>query len=88
MQQIIQAINNDEKEVCLAKPPIALGDSADDELYEDPDNGQRSLLIKEYNEVIDELVSDSSNQIDIIPPDFYGYFNYYDPQSGTYRYEI
>jgi lysophospholipase L1-like esterase len=88
MQQIIQAINNDEKEVCLAKPPIALGDSADGEPYEDPDNGQRSLLIKEYNEVIDELVSDSSNQIDIIPPDFYGYFNYYDPQAGTYRYEI
>ena len=50
MQQILDAINNAGKEVCLAKPGIALGDVADSgPPYPDPDNGARSLLIKEYN---------------------------------------
>jgi lysophospholipase L1-like esterase len=55
--------------------------------YPDPDIGQRSVLIKEYNEVVNELFNDPTNYINIIPPDFYAYFNYYDPATGTYRYE-
>ncbi|MEA1867766.1 MAG: discoidin domain-containing protein, partial [Thermodesulfobacteriota bacterium] len=88
MQQIINAINVDSRETCLAKAPIALGNGYDSEPYPDPDIGQRSVLIKEYNEVVNELVNDLSNQIDITPPDFYSYFNYYDPATGSYRYEI
>jgi lysophospholipase L1-like esterase len=88
MQQIIDAINADGRETCLAKAPIALGDCYGCEPYPDPDTGPRSVLIKEYNEVIDELVNESSNLIDIIPPDFYSYFNYYDSQAESYRYEI
>jgi lysophospholipase L1-like esterase len=88
MQQIINAINVDGRETCLAKAPIALGDSYDSEPYPDPDIGPRSVLIREYNEVVDELVSDPLNQIEIIPPDFYSYFNYYDSVTGSYRYEI
>jgi len=91
MQQIINAVNADGRETCLAKAPIALGDCNDPSVcvpYPDPDTGPRSILIKEYNEVVDELASDPSNQIDIIPPDFYAYFNYYDPTTGSYRYEI
>jgi lysophospholipase L1-like esterase/hemin uptake protein HemP len=87
MQQIIDAINTDGRETCLSKAPIALGDGVESTPYPDPDTGPRSVLIKEFNEVIDELANDLSNQIDISPPDFYGYFNYYDPVTGKYRYE-
>jgi lysophospholipase L1-like esterase len=87
MQQIIDAINTDGRETCLAKAPIALADCNTCTPYPDPDTGQRNVLIKEYNQVIDELVSNLLNQIDIIPPDFYTYFNYYDPATQSYRYE-
>jgi lysophospholipase L1-like esterase len=87
MQQIIDAINDAGKEVCLAKPPIALGSTADSDPYEDPDQGTKSLWIKEYNQVIDELVNDPLNNISVAPPDFYSYFNYYDPSTNRYRYE-
>jgi lysophospholipase L1-like esterase len=71
----------------LAKVPIALGASVDSQPYQDPDNGLRNVLIKEYNEVVDELVSDSLNDIVVVPPDFYSYFNSVDPQTGELRYE-
>jgi lysophospholipase L1-like esterase len=91
MQQIIDAINADGRETCLAKAPIALGDCFDPFIcvpYIDPDNGPRSVMIKEYNEVVDELFNEPTNYINIIPPDFYSYFNYYDPQAEIYRYEV
>ena len=87
MQQIADAINNAGKEVILAKPPITLGDSTDTEPYPDPDTGARSVLIKEYNQVIDELVSDPLNNITVTPPDFYNYFKGIDPATGSPRYE-
>lgn len=87
MQQIIDAINNAGKKVCLAKPPIALGDSADGAKYADPDTGARSVLIKEYNEVIDEFKNDPSNNITVTPPDFYNFFKEIDPGTGNPRYE-
>ncbi|MBZ0190504.1 MAG: discoidin domain-containing protein [Candidatus Kuenenia stuttgartiensis] len=88
MQRIIDAIKNDIKEVCLAKPPIALGDSAfSNPPYEDPNNGARSLLIQEYNQVIDELVINPQNGIVITPPDFYNYFNDLDTITGRHHYE-
>lgn len=87
MQQIIDAINNKGKEVRLAKPPIALGDSASGAKYADPDIGARSVLIKQYNEVINELVNDPKNKITVIPPDFYSYFKEIDPGTGQPRYE-
>ena len=87
MQRIIDAINSRGKMPILAKPPITLGDSTNTTPYPDPDQGQRSLLIKEYNQVIDELVNDPSNNITITPPDFYSYFNSINPATGNYYYE-
>jgi lysophospholipase L1-like esterase len=81
MQQMINLINSNGKEAVLAKIPIALADSAtSEELYPDPDTGARSVAIKEYNQVIDELVGDEANDIIVNPPDFYTYFkdNYAD----------
>ena len=87
MQQIIDAVNNAGKEVCLAKAPITLGDTTTSAPYPDPDTGARSVLIKEYNEVIDEFVNDPSNFISISPPDFYDFFKTVDPSTGNPRYE-
>jgi hypothetical protein len=94
MQQIISAINSKGYEVILSKINIALGDSATSTPYSDPDNGARSLLIQEYNVVIDELRAIAENNISVIPPDPYNYFQetypteYYDnihPNGWGYR---
>ena len=87
LQQIINAINGAGKMVCLAKPPITLGDTVNGTQYVDPDTGARSLQIKEYNQVIDELVNDFSNYITAIPPNLYEYFKEVDPATGNPRYE-
>jgi lysophospholipase L1-like esterase len=86
MQQMIDAINNAGKKVCLAKLPITLGDSPFSVPYPDPDNAARNVLIREYNQVIDELVNDPSNAITVAPPDFYNYFKSIDPVTGNPRY--
>ena len=85
MQYIIDAVNTASKEACLAKAPITLGDSTDSTPYDDPDLGARSVLVKEFNQVIDELADDPSNNILVVPPDFYGLFN--EDVSGEKRYE-
>jgi lysophospholipase L1-like esterase len=87
MQQMIDAINGEGKQVCLAKPLITLGDTVNGARYVDPDTGRRSQQIKEYNLVIDELVNDASNHITVTPPDFYNYFKEVDPVTGDPRYE-
>ncbi len=61
MQQITTLINNAGKKVCLAKVPYTLAP-------------QRNTLIQDYNIVIDELKGDTTNNITVTPPDFYGYF--------------
>ena len=86
MQHIIDEINSEEKEVCLGKPPITLGDSTYSTPYDNPDEGARSVLIKEYNEVIDELKNDLQNNIMVTPPDFYSLFN--EDISGGKRYDF
>ena len=85
MQKIINSINNSGKKVCLAKAPIASGNGSGP--YQDPDQAPINNLIKEYNQVIDELVNNPQNNVVITPPDFYSYFNYQDPVTGRYRYE-
>jgi lysophospholipase L1-like esterase len=87
MQRIIDAINSAGKEILIAKPPITLGDNVNSTPYPDPDTGARSVLIKEYNQVIDELVSDPLNNITVTPPDFYNYFKEIDPATASPRYE-
>jgi lysophospholipase L1-like esterase len=87
MQYIVDAINSAGKEACLAKIPIALGDDFDSEPYADPEQGARNILIREYNQVIDELISDPGNSIVVPAPDFYGYFGQYDSGTGRYIYE-
>jgi lysophospholipase L1-like esterase len=76
MQQIINAINSKGHEVILSKINIARADSTDPTPYQDqdPDNNARSLLIQEYNVVIDELCAIAGNNISVIPPDLYNYF--------------
>jgi lysophospholipase L1-like esterase len=74
MQQIIDLINGEEREACLAKAPIARGQTANSEPFPDPENASKNLMIQEYNAVIDELVQDASNGIVVNPPDFYNYF--------------
>ena len=86
MQQIIDAINAAGKEVCLAKLPITLGDGPYSPPYVDPDLGTRNILIKEYNDVIDELKNNLLNNISITIPDFYSLFN--EDVSGGKRYEF
>jgi lysophospholipase L1-like esterase len=75
LQQMINAINLNGKEVGLAKIPITLGSNTIGEQYIDPDAGVRNVLIKEYNEVVDELKNNPLNKITVTPPDFYNLFN-------------
>jgi len=86
MQQIITAINNAGKRVALARVNVALADCADNvptdpgycAPYSNLNSGARNVLIQQYNQVTDELRAVTSNNITIVPPDFYTYF------SGTY----
>jgi lysophospholipase L1-like esterase len=89
MQQMIDAINNSGKKVSLAKIPIALGIGGCKtcDPYPDPPQAQQNITIREYNQVIDELVADPLNGIVVIPPDFYAYFSYFDPVTNRFRYE-
>jgi lysophospholipase L1-like esterase/heme exporter protein D len=80
MQSMVNLILSNEKEVLLAKSIIALGDSATGSTYDDPNEGARSLLIRQYNGVIDELFV-ANTDIMFYPPDFYSYF------SNTYAIE-
>ncbi|MCK4983912.1 MAG: SGNH/GDSL hydrolase family protein [Desulfobacterales bacterium] len=82
MQQIINAITAAGIKVWIAKPPIALGQSVNSAPYPYPDNGERSLNIKEYIHIIENAL----NGITLPCPDFYTYFNTIDPQTGRYRY--
>ena len=66
MQRIIDAILAAGKKPILAKVPIVL------EHASDLDKTPRNLLIQEYNQVIERLVS--KNGITVTPPDFYNYF--------------
>ena len=78
LQKIINAVNNAGREVCLAKLPIVLGDSATGSKYADPENppaGSRGDFIIQYNLVIDELYNDAANNISVVPPDFWAKFN-------------
>ena len=59
LQQMIDIIRSTGKEASLAKVPYSL-DTGLNEIYQD------------YNEMIDELVSE--NSIVVVPPDFYEYF--------------
>ena len=73
IQQMLDLIQNDSKEPVLAKVNIALGDSSTGTPYPDPNEGARSVLIQEYNQVVDELFAANTN-IEFTPPDFYSYF--------------
>ena len=44
-------------------------------------------MIKEYIEVIDELVNNPANYTRIEPPDFYSFFKEIDLDTGQARYE-
>jgi lysophospholipase L1-like esterase len=73
IQRMLDLIWNDSKAPVLAKVNIALGDSSTGSPYPDPNEGARSVLIQEYNQVVDELFL-ANTYITYIPPDFYSYF--------------
>ncbi len=87
MQQMIDMIKNARKTPAVAKIPRVLGDSYNGLSYEersmDPEDGARNVTIREFNLVINELVS--TNNITVLPPDFYTYFKetYGDTYSST-----
>jgi peptidoglycan/xylan/chitin deacetylase (PgdA/CDA1 family)/lysophospholipase L1-like esterase len=77
MQRMVDAVKGAGKAPTLAEINIALGDCnspVDCPPYPNPDAGARSVLIKEYNLVIDQLVGNPANNITVQPPDFYTYF--------------
>jgi len=75
MQQIIDLVNNSGKKIAIAKIPFALGESSNTGNYSDPiEDGYRNVKARDFNEVIDELVADTSNNISVTPPDLYIYF--------------
>ncbi len=84
MQGIIDAIRGAGKEPIPGKPPIIRGSGGT--VYNNPDAEPPNLRIKEYCQVIDELVTDPANNINVAPPNFYKYFNSVDSETGQFRY--
>jgi len=84
MQEIITAIVNEGKTPILGKVPITLGPCSTCTPFLNPDTASRNMLIQQYNEVIDELVS--ANGTAVIGPDFYELFN--EDFSGEKRYDF
>ncbi|MEA3478198.1 MAG: GDSL-type esterase/lipase family protein, partial [Bacteroidota bacterium] len=74
IQQIIEVINNDGKEACIAKVPVQLADCSGCEWYSEPDNGARNAIVKDYNIALRELKDYPGNNINVVPPDFYIYY--------------
>jgi lysophospholipase L1-like esterase len=82
LQRIVGGVLAAGKIPALAKVPIALGGCSTCAFYADPGSEPLNERIREYNQVIDELVI--VYELSVIPPDFYGYFDahrseYYDP---------
>ena len=67
MQQMITLVKNAGKQAYLAKAPYAKGSFSG-----------RNALIREYNQVIDRLITD--NSISVAAPDFYSYFESHQDQ--------
>jgi lysophospholipase L1-like esterase len=86
MQQIIDEVQAMGKDIVLAKPPIALGNSSTGAQFGDINADSRNVLIRKYADVIDELIADPSNNIIITAPDCYQYFSEIDPATGNRRY--
>jgi lysophospholipase L1-like esterase len=95
LQQMIDAVVGAGKEPVLAEIIVALGDCSNPAqcaTYPDPDQGDRSVNIQEFNAVIQEIRSelnsdgDPSNDIQVVPPPFYGMFNPNNPQGHTGEY--
>jgi lysophospholipase L1-like esterase len=75
MQQMIDLVNSAGKKAAIAKIPVALGTSSSSGDYSEPiDDEYRNVKTRDFNEAIDELVADPSNNIVATPPDFYTYF--------------
>lgn len=72
MQQIITSIVESGKIPYLAKVPYAFGPCSNCEPFTDPDIAPQNVLIREYNQVIDELRL--ANNIIVKAPNFYNYF--------------
>ncbi len=75
MLRMVNLIQASGRALIIAKINVALADGAGaTELYPDPDQGARSLLIKDFNLVIDELADNPVNGLTVAGPDFYTYF--------------
>ena len=75
IQQIINAVNAAGR-FALAKAPMALADCPTTcTRYSDPSTATKNIMIQQYNQVVDQLVSDPANNISVVPPDFYTFFS-------------
>jgi len=75
LKQMIELVNSIGKEVAIAKIPFALGESPTSRDYSEPiENGHRNVQAREFNEAIDELIANPSNNISVMSPDLYLYF--------------
>lgn len=72
MQTIINAVVASGKLPILAKVPIAYGDCSRCKPYPNPETAPRNALIRQYNQVIDELVV--QNALPIAGPDLYTHY--------------
>ena len=89
MQSMIDVIVADGKEPVLARVNIALADRAETDdpgnpAYPDPNAGSRSLAIRDFNTVINQLVTANAS-ITITAPNFYNLF--YVSGASPQRYE-
>jgi lysophospholipase L1-like esterase len=72
MQTVIDVVVASGRTPVLMKVPFTYGDCSRCTRYPDPQNAPRNVLIREYNQVIDELVSLNALQIGV--PDLYAHF--------------
>ncbi len=75
LQQMIDILNNAGKKIVIAKVPVVLGFSSQTGRYTEPiDDEFRNIKTREFNDVIDELISDPLNNITTQSPDMYTYY--------------
>lgn len=83
MQDIVAGVLGAGKEPALAKVPIALGSCSTCPYFSNPDSEALNVLIREFNQAIDELIQENDLFVET-PPDFYAHFRsnrseFYDP---------
>ena len=72
LEQLTAGLESAGKIVVIGKIPIALGPCSSCAPYANPESATRNELVREYNEVIDEVVSEKG--LIVSSPDFYTFY--------------